>query len=220
MESSDQVRKERIISHMNKGHPRELSHYLRHYANASCSAAASPEMRDVDLQGMKISAQGKDYSIPFSPPLTSWADVKTRIIEMDTIARENLGISNIYITEFTPPTGFGAVVFGSVVFYFFCAAALPWVVPDTPLWELLEVCFPGGPTWFQWVVKTIFFPVVGIHVVECYFFNQKLHKHGVDPFTKLWFLWQLSCFLEGLTAFKRIGAIVAKQEEEKNAKKQ
>lgn len=218
MEPTEDVRKTRIISHMNKEHARELSHYLRHYANASPSAASSPEMRDVDLQGMRIRAQGKDYSVPFSPPLASWAEVRDRIIEMDTIAREGLGISDVYITEFTPPRGMGAAIFASIVFYFICAAALPWVVPGTQLWELLKVCFPGGPTWFRGVVKAIFFPVVGIHIVECYYFNKRLHKHGIDQFTGLWWAWQLGCFLEGFPSFKRIDAMVAKKIQAKDAK--
>ncbi|KAK7413064.1 hypothetical protein QQX98_008072 [Neonectria punicea] len=220
MESPESIRKNRIISHMNKDHTRELSYYLRHYARASTSAASSPEMRDIDLQGMRITARGGDFTIPFEPALTSWADVKGRVIEMAGTAREALGLSDIVVTSFTPPQGFGAVVFGAVVFYFFCAATLPWVVPESPVWPLLEAGFPGGAETFRWVVKTIFWPVVGIHAVECYLFEGRLKKHGVEKFTGLWWAWQSCCFLEGLTSFKRIDAVVAQKRAEKDGKKE
>lgn len=221
MDPADAARKTRIVTHMNNDHTRELTHYLRHYAHLSASAASQPLMRDVDLQGMRISAHGKDYTIPFKPALESWAEVKGRIIEMDTIARENLGISDIYITEYAWPEGFEILVFGAVTFYYFCSALLPWVVPGSLIWTLLEAGFPGGPIWFRWIVKVIFMPVIAIHLVECFIFNNKLHRHGVDRAStgNLWWKWQLSCYIEGFGCFKRTGRIIAKKTAEKNAKK-
>ena len=222
MASADETRKNRIISHMNNDHARELTHYLRHFAHLPATAASQPTMRNVDLQGMVISARGKEYTVAFTPPLESWAEVKTRIIEMDSIARENLGISDVYVTEYTPPEGMDIVVFVSVIFYYCCAAGLPWVVPGSQIWAGLTDFFPGGPRLFCWLVKTIFVPVLGIHLVECYFFNKKLHKHGIDKATSggLWWKWQLDCFIEGFPSFNRVDRIVAKKVAEKNAKKQ
>lgn len=221
MASADAVRQNRIISHMNKDHTRELTHYLRHYVHLSANAASQPTMRDVNLQGMIISAHGKDYSIPFAPALESWAEVKGRIIEMDVIARENLGISDVYVTEYALPEGVEAVIFAAIAGYFVCLASLPWVVPGSQLWDVLDMFFPGGAVWFRWVVKAVFVPYIGIHTTECFLFNQKLHKHGVDRATSsgLWWKWQLSCFFEGFGCFKRVNRIVARKTAEKNAKK-
>ncbi|KAF4977010.1 hypothetical protein FZEAL_6401 [Fusarium zealandicum] len=221
MASADDVRKKRIVSHMNQDHTREISYYLRHYAHVSAGDASSPVLSDINLNGMKIrSRHGKEYAVPFTPPLAGWAEVKGRIIEMANEARDALGLSDILITEYAPPEGFGIIVTGSVLFFFFCAAALPWVQPGTQIWELLKVGFPGGPGWFYWIVNAIFWPVIGIHVVECCLFEMKLHKHGVERFSGQWWLWQINCFFEGYPAFKRVDAIVARKQEKKDGKRQ
>lgn len=220
MDAASSPHKTRIISHMNKDHTREITYYLRHYARASARAASSPEMRDLDFQGMKITARGGDFTVPFEPPLAGWAEAKGRIIEMAHTAREALGLSDIIITSFKWPEGFGMFVFGAVIFYFCCAASLPWVVPGSPAWPLLEAAFPGGAEGFCWTVKTIFWPVIGIHVIECSIFDGRLKKHGVERFSGVWWAWELGCFLEGYPSFKRIDGIIAQKTAEKNAKKQ
>ncbi|KAF5010447.1 hypothetical protein FDECE_3395 [Fusarium decemcellulare] len=221
MASADDARKTRIVTHMNQDHTREISYYLRHYAHLSASAASSPVLRDVDLNGMSIrSRDGRDHFIPFTPPLASWAETKDRIIEMAVSAREALGLSDIVITQYTLPEGFGVIVAGSVLFYFFCAASLSWVQPGTEAWKLLEVGFPGGPTSFRWVVDTIFWPVIGIHVFECILFDRKLQRHGVERFSGQWLIWLVNCFIEGFPTFKRVDAIVARKQQDKNNKRQ
>ncbi|KAH6900069.1 hypothetical protein B0T10DRAFT_14459 [Thelonectria olida] len=216
---TDDAMKKRIISHMNKDHTRELSYYLRHYARTSASAASSPEMRDVDFNGMRISARGGEHTVPFEPPLTGWAECRGRIVDMAHTARNALGLSDIVITSYTPPQGFGRVVFGSVVFYFLCVATLPYVDAESPVWPLLQAYFPGGPEWYRWVVKTIFWPVIGIHIFECAMFDGRLKRHGIERFTGVWWAWQLTCFFEGFPSFKRLDSVVAKKTEEKERKK-
>ncbi|KAF5021372.1 hypothetical protein F66182_6561 [Fusarium sp. NRRL 66182] len=219
MASPDDARKNRILSHMNKDHTREISYYLRHYAHLSASAASSPVLQDVDLSGMSIKSQdGRDHFVPFTPPLTSWAEIKDRIIQMAHEAREALGLSDVIITAYVPPEGFGVIVTGSVLFYFFCAASLPWVQPGTHIWKLLDSNFPGGAPLFHWLVNTIFWPVIGIHVVECYFFDKKLQRHGVERLSGQWWLWLSNCFFEGYPAFQRVDGIVARKQN-KNGKK-
>ncbi|KAM5355566.1 hypothetical protein ACJ41O_002212 [Fusarium nematophilum] len=221
MASAEDARKNRIVSHMNQDHTRELSHYLRHYSRLSAGAASSPVLRDIDLNGMTIrSRDGKDHVVPFTPPLASWVDAKGRIIEMAVEAREALGLSDVVITGYVPPTGLGIFVFGAVVFYFFCAATLRWIQPGTQAWELLEVGFPGGVAWYRRVVNAIFWPVIGIHVFECSLFEKRLQRHGVERFSAQWWAWQSTCFFEGFPSFKRLDAVVARKQQEKDGKKQ
>ncbi|ODA80981.1 hypothetical protein RJ55_03941 [Drechmeria coniospora] len=215
----DEQRRNRIISHMNQSHARELAHYLRHYAAVPRRhAVASPSLQDVTLQGMRIHADGNDYVVPFEPPLVSWADVKARIIDMDTTAREHLGISDIFVTQFAPPEGFDCAIFAAVVFYFACVASLPWVVPGSMLYRAVAAVFPGGPDWYKWLTRLVFFPVIGIHLTETYFLNRKLQRHGVEPWSGLWWRWVSSGFIEGYPASMRVDRVVARKRAEKEGR--
>ncbi|POR37947.1 Uncharacterized protein TPAR_01854 [Tolypocladium paradoxum] len=218
--AADEERRNRIISHMNQSHTRELAHYLRHFAGASRRAASSPSLRDVTLQGMRIRAGGTDYAVPFTPPLDAWSDVKARIIEMDATARRGLGISDVYITEYVPPQGFDLVVFGAVLLYFSSVASLPWIVPGSGLWKTLTAVFPGGPEWFRWSARVLFFPVVAIHSTEAFLFDRKLQRHGVDRWSGLWWLWVSTCFVEGVCSFRRTNKMIAQKRAQKEGKKQ
>ena len=219
--AADEERRNRIISHMNQSHTRELGHYLRHFAGASPGATSNPSLRDVTLQGMRIRAGGNDFAVPFTPPPPSdWSDVKARIIDMDDRARRALGLSDVYITEYVPPQGFDIIVFGAVLFYVACVASLPWVVPASGLWKALTAVFPGGPEWFRWIVRVIFFPVLAIHSAETFLLDRKLLRHGVDRWSGLWWLWVSSCFVEGFGSFKRTNHIIARKRAQKESKKQ
>ncbi|KAL7799750.1 hypothetical protein V8C37DRAFT_365333 [Trichoderma ceciliae] len=218
---SQEEMKARIITHMNTQHSRELSHYLRHYLRLSPrAAAASPAITDMDLASMTIKTNHGTYNVPFSPPLSSWAEARPRVIAMDVDARKALGISDIYITEYAMPRGFDYVPLVGVVFYFICATGLPWIVPGSAPWEVLKVVFPGGPEWFRWTVRMIFWPVVGIHLVEAVLFDRwRLQKHGVVRWSCVWWMWESAIFFEGLTSWKRLDGVVTEKKAEKEAKK-
>ncbi|KAL7959948.1 hypothetical protein V8C34DRAFT_277828 [Trichoderma compactum] len=218
---SEQEMKSRIITHMNTQHSRELSHYLRHYVGLSARAAtASPAIQDMSLAGMTIKTRNGTYEVPFSPPLSSWAEARPRVIAMDVTSREALGISDIYLTEWAMPRGFDWVPLGGVVFYYICYAGLPWVAPGSAPWETLRLVFPGGPEWFLWTVRSIFWIVFGIHTVEVYLLDKwKLQKHGVPRFSWVWWAWASNIFIEGVTTWKRLDSIIAAKRAQKEEKK-
>lgn len=220
--TADKERRERIVTHLNRDHQRQLSHYLRHYAGLSSCAAASPTLRDVSLEHMLIRARdGSDHTVIFNPPLASWDEARARVIAMDVVARERLGgISDVEITSYVPPQGADCLSFGGLLFYFCSAASLPLITPGSALWNVLAVVFPGGPVWFRWIVRTIFVPVVLLHLFEAIMFDlRRMQRHGVQRFSGTWWLWELSCFIEGLTAWWRIDGIIARKKSQMEAKK-
>lgn len=217
----DTARKDRIIGHMNREHTRELTNYLRHYNSLSKSQAANASLRDISLETMHIRAGGFNHEVPFSPALKSWGEAQPRLVEMMAVARKALGLSDITISTYVPPRPADWVIFFAVTFYFVSAAGLPWIVPGSTPWDLLQSFFPGGAPLFRWLVKAIFVPVVGIHVVECYLLDRlRLSRHGVERWSTTWLLWEGSCFLEGLMVWRRFDALVATKQKQKDAKKQ
>lgn len=217
----DEAAQARIANHMNKQHKRELSHYLRHYADLSTRAASSPELVEISLTGMTITAGGSGgakFRIPFEPPLTSPAEVRGRVVAMDAEARVALGIRDVYVTTYTSPRGLDIVVFGGVAFYFLSYLALPCLLPGTPIWSALAAVYPGGPLAFRWLITTLFWPVLGIHVFEVWWMHRsRLLPHGVDAGSRLWWAWVASTFFEGVCAFRRIDSMIAEKRKEKAA---
>ncbi|KAM3509579.1 hypothetical protein MY11210_006269 [Beauveria gryllotalpidicola] len=218
--ADNDARKDRIMSHMNRDHTREMSTYLRYYNSLSAQQAARPSMRDVSLDAMRIRAGGLDHTVPFTPPLAGWNEMRPRLVEMDAVARRALGLSDIAVATYVAPRPGHWVILLAVAFYFASAASLPWLVPGSAAWGLLDRGFPGGAAGFRWLVKVLFVPVLGIHVAECYFLDRlRLSRHGVERYTGLWFLWEASCFLEGLMVWRRFDELVAEKQKEKDAKK-
>ncbi|KAF9877561.1 integral membrane protein [Colletotrichum karsti] len=213
--------RERIMTHMNRDHKRELSFYLRHYAGLGRGPASAPWLKDVTFEGMTIAAGGlggKEFFVAFEPPLKSWEDVRPAVVDMARVSREALGYSDITVSHFEAASGLALVVFISVAFYFVCWLTLGFVLPGTPIWGFLQTVFPGGPLFYRWLVKTIFLPVLGIHLGECYWFHKtRLLKHGIEAGTGLWWTWISSLFFEGYPGFQRFDAIVAGKRKEQEA---
>lgn len=215
------ARRERILSHMNRDHKPELSRYLQHFAGVSKrDAQRSPEMVDVDLDGMVIrTGDGSRYSVRFTPPVPSWDAIRNRVIDMDNTARVALGVDPVNLTEWARPRGFDLVVAGGVVFWFACWLALPLVVPGTALHRFLDSYFPGGAERHRVVVKALELPMLLTHSAEVLLFDQiRLKRYGVPRFSGLWWKWSVNCFIEGFPTFARSKALVEKKQAEKAAK--
>ncbi|RCI11703.1 hypothetical protein L249_7171 [Ophiocordyceps polyrhachis-furcata BCC 54312] len=216
---TDEEVRDRIVRHMNQAHTRELSHLVRHFAATTTSEAKDPSLRDLTLQGMRVRAGGNDFAIPFSPALGDWSEARARIIAMDDTARRSLGISDIYITQYAPPRGFDRVIVAFVFFYVACVATLPYVVPGSASWAVVNTIFPGGAATYTWLVRFIRLPVFAVHALETAYLDRRLRRHGVDRWSGLWWMWALDCFVEGFFAIRRFDAVVAEKRASKEAKK-
>lgn len=210
---ADPDRRTRIIKHINASHRPELSRYLRHFAQVHSASAipSSCSLVDVSLSCMVISASdSQEHTIPFDPPLESWADIRPRVVEMDAKARRALNEEHdasspaTRLTTYAAPSGHGAVVFGSVLFYFFCRATLHLVVPGSRAYDMIDEFWPGGVEWYAWVVKAIFWPTVLLHTGEAVIFDKvRMERYGVTRGSKVWWKWMVNVWIEGITTFGR-----------------
>jgi hypothetical protein len=211
--SQDRQRIDRIVQHLNKDHQESLSLYLQHYKKLSATTASNPLVRDISFDALTIQSKSGTYSIPFEPPMKSWADAREKTVEMDREARTGLGRSSIKITEYEPPKSpFHITVFGLCVFAFVIFVTRKSIVGGTWFYDKILPWFPGGPEWFLWIAKVIALPVLGIHLGEAYLLDRlRLRKHGVERGTALWYKWIASCFIEGFPCFQRIDATVKRK---------
>jgi hypothetical protein len=218
---SDDAIKTRIISHMNSSHSSSLSDYLQHYNNVPLRAASSAVLIDISLSSLSIrDGSNTIHTVPFSPPLASFADARPRTVAMDTTARHALGPR---IVTYDPPRGPLAIgiVVGCTLFYSLMVTRV-FIVPGTFAYDVLLRWFPGGPDTVLWIVKKLWPTMLTCHVVETVLLDRwRLQKYRVVRGSGLWWAWMGSCFMEGFGAYQRIDAQVKRQEakiqEEKDA---
>ena len=207
----------RIITHMNKDHAPELSRYLQHFVRVPRHRATNPVLTALSLENMTIrTPDGTEHVVPFDPPMKSYAEARKRAVEMDAAAREGLGLGDVEVREFTWPQPLGIFIATAVTFYFACYYSLPWQVPGSRMYSFWDSIYPGGAPKQEWLVRKIFFPVVGIHLFEVLLLDKtRLTKYGVRRGSGLWWAWAFSCFMEGFPVFSRFDGLVRKKREAK-----
>lgn len=215
-------------STVNADHVADLEHYLRAFNGLSASAAAKAQLVDMakDQLVIKTPASGETtHVVAVDPPMASLSDARVRFIDMSRDALAKLGLSDIQLDRYAPPTGFDCVVFFGVAFYFFCAATVSLVDrgAGTLIWDALDAAIPpslGGVAGYVWLVKAIFVPVVAIHVTEAWWMAKtRLERHRVAAFSGVWCLWVASVFFEGIPAFRRLDRLVVTERAKKEAQK-
>lgn len=153
-------------------------------------------MEDIALNKITLSAGGRTFFIPIHPPLKSFSEARERVVKMDQDCIEALGRDSITIKEYWAPKGFDAVVFVT------CFST--YILLSRP--ENVSFVFPFVPEFAAFVLKIrllVLYPMIVIHLVEASLMIRKLQRHSVPFFSKLWWVWTVSCFIEGVGSFRR-----------------
>ncbi|KAG7285454.1 hypothetical protein NEMBOFW57_010082 [Staphylotrichum longicolle] len=214
-------------------------------ANLNLTAAeaddTNPLMHDISLTALTLRLPATDtlHAVALDPPLASWEERRARLVEMTRVAREALGVvssteeenggkGNVMaaavVNEYMPPrVPYDLTIFLAVLFYY-----STWVLVQAgglgaggAAARVVEgVRFPGGVAGFTWLVRTIFVPVLGIHVFETWLLERtRLRKFGVRRGSRVWWLWVGSVFVEGAMAFKRFDIVVERLKAEGKKKR-
>ncbi|KAF7946329.1 hypothetical protein EAE96_009328 [Botrytis aclada] len=217
----DAAAKARILKHMNADHAGSLSLYLQHYCQLSKSEASKPNLLDISFSSLRISSKsGKTHTIPLDPPMSSYADARSRFVAMDSECRDGLNISPYTITRYEPPKTFAhRLVFGLCLTTAVIFTTKSHIVPGTFPYDNVLPWFPGGPETFLWITDKIALPTLAIHVVEVIWMDRsRLRKYNIERGSSMWWKWMASCLIEGIGSFARIDAMIKQQEKEKESK--
>jgi hypothetical protein len=220
----------RIITHMDTDHQREMALYLRHHARLPAThpdvvLLTQLSLAEITPAGMTILAggSGTTYTVPFSPPLDdSLAETRPRLVQMAEEARAALGLpqsssdyenKHVRVTEFIPPPLYNMTMMGIMLLYAASVAAVPYMLlpEDTLLGRALDVvwAFGGGRAGYRWFIVNTMWPVLAIHVTEAAVFHfTSMKRHGVRAGSKVWWLWQMDVFVEGVFGMRRFGRMV------------
>lgn len=185
------------------------------------------QLFDFSLQGLTIRANETIHKVPISPPLSSYSDARTRLIEMDTECRTALGIRDQTVKRFTgPATTAHKVVGGLVLFYVLSYAATKggYVAPGTAAYQILEKFWKvpimgGGAAGYLKLQEKIVVPLIAIHAVETVVMAWRLRNAGVKFNSGLWWKWIGACTIEGIGAHERVSKEIKANAKERDEKK-
>ena len=219
--STDEATKQRIITHMNKDHQDSLIRYLQHYAQLSSFSARNAYLDDISFDSLTIlSSAGTPHAIPIKPAMTSWSDARPRVVAMDGEAVAGLGASTITVKKYKPPRGFMTVVFVLCLLAYISLCRRANFEPGSVLYDTLLKYVPSFAN-FCWTYQPLlFWPMIALHGYETVrLVKTKLEKHTVRMFSKVWWMWVLSCFVEGFGSFIRFNECVREEQAKKEAMK-
>ena len=215
---ADAAAKQRILSHMNSEHQDSLQRYLEHYSDVSSFSGRNAKLTDITFNSMTILTSTGSRTIPIDPPLTSWSQARERVVAMDAEATAGLHRSNVTVKKYKKPKGFWAVVFVASACTFVVFSRRSNFQPGSFLYDNVLKHAPAFAQWCYKIQPLVIYPMIAIHGVETFHMQKsRLEKHNVPFFSKLWWKWVLSTFVEGVGAFIRFDRIV-KEEQEKQEK--
>lgn len=178
-------------------------------------------MTDINLTHIKISYGGKQAVIPFDPPMKSLREARERLVQMDKDSLQALGRSDITITKFIPPY----VHLGHLANFTQCFLTYTFFgrpsnfKAGSLLYDNLLFRLPRFANFCLTIQPYLFGIMISIHTFESVLMIRKLAKHGLTPFELIWWYWVGTCFVEGITSFKRLDGLIAEKTREKEAKK-
>ena len=201
--SADEAAKQRIITHMNNDHQDSLIRYLRHYARLSNFSARNAHLADISFNNLTIlSSNGTPHVIPIKPAMKSWSEARPRVVAMDGEAVAGLGASNITVKKYKPPRGFMTVVFvvGALTLVSFCRRTN--FEPGSVFYDTLLKNIPSFANFCRTIQPLILWFMIITHGAEAmWMMKSRLEKHTVRMFSRVWWMWVLTCCVEGYGSF-------------------
>ncbi|TRM69929.1 hypothetical protein BD626DRAFT_475788 [Schizophyllum amplum] len=161
-------------------HPDTLVAYAKWFGKVQ-EPIAKAEMSEIDTKGMTLlckmkSGESKSVRVPIEPPLAGYHEVKPRLLEMKSIAQENLGmIKTPRLTTFSVPLS------ALGIFIALIPAALGAFTPEG---SASQLAIPGQ--WLQAYIRQQVWRVAlgicaGIHTLEVLYSFSLCRKHST-PF--------------------------------------
>lgn len=220
-QDKDAAAKHRIITHMNADHQDSLIRYLEYYAHLSPFAARNAKLTDITFDSMTIASSINNvHNVRIKPPMTSWSEARPRVVAIDAEAVKGLGRSSVTVKRYKGPRGWMTVVMVVCVLTFVAFARRGNFLPGSLLYDGLLRYVPGFAK-FCWMVQPlVFYPMLAGHAVEAVHMERsRLRKHTVRMFSRTWWMWVISNFVEGLGAFVRFDEVVRDEEERREKAK-
>ena len=221
----DAAAQARIITHMNADHSDSLIRYLRHYHGVSSLAARNARLTAIALDSMTISASllpfsSTSYPIKLDPPLSSWAEARARLVEMDGESCRGLGCSDVTVKRYAPPKGFMLVNFALFAWANVTFSTRSNFLAGSLYHSILFKHMPGVARFCHTIQPFVIVFLLVPHVGEAiYLARMRMEKHTVPIFSLLWWKWFISIAIEGFPGQLRFKAVVEEEKLKKESQK-
>ena len=219
--SADEAAKQRIITHMNKDHQDSLIRYLQYYAQLSSFSARNAHLADISFNTLTVlSSNGTPHAIPIKPAMTSWPEARPRVVAMDAESIAGLGGSNIAVKKYKPPRGFMTVVFVASLLTHISFCRRTNFEPGSVFYNVLLKSIPSFANFCRIIQPVMFWSLIVVHAGEAVWMaKSRLEKHTVRMFSRVWWMWMLSCYVEGFGSFVRFDECVQEEKARKEGMK-
>ena len=139
---------------------------------------------------------------------------------MDAEAVKGLGRSNVTVKRYKGPRGLMTATMVVCALTFLAFARPGNFVPGALLYDALLRYVPGFAKFCWRVQPLVIYPMLALHVVEAVHMERsRLKKHTVRMFSRTWWMWVISTFVEGVGAFVRFDEVVREEEEKREKAK-
>lgn len=131
---------------------------------------------------------------------------------MDGEAVAGLGASNITVKKYRPPHGFMTVVFVAcaLTLVSFCRRAN--FEPGSVFYDTLLKKIPSFAKFCRTVQPLVLWFMIIVHGAESmWMVKSRLEKHTVRMFGRVWWMWVLSCWVEGFGSYIRFDECVREE---------
>lgn len=131
---------------------------------------------------------------------------------MDAEAVAGLGASDITVKKYKPPRGFMAVVFVACALTYMAFCRRANFEPGSVLYDTLLKHVPGFARFCRIIQPLLFWLMIMLHAGETVWMAKgRLVRHTVRMFSRVWWLWVLSCFVEGVGSSVRFDECVKEE---------
>lgn len=224
-DKEDSARKARIIAHMNAAHRDSLSLFLRHYCTLSAESASSASLSALSLDSLTLfTSEGsskrdrRDYYIPLRPAMSSLSEVRARMKAMHQECLAGLDLSGVGITTYVGPQSLldylvVSLVVVSVLSFsrranFRAGSYLYEICALRTVPKLAAICFVIQP----WFIPAL----VCVQIAQGWrMASTRSRRYGITRWSRLWWMWVASCFLDGHRSLQRFDELARSKELEK-----
>ena len=174
-------------------------------------------MVDLDLDKMVFSCGGQQAVIGLDPPMKTLREARERLVKMDQDALQTLGRSDISVTKFIPPYTRPAHLWNftqCLLSFLLLPRPANWQ-PGSPLYDHALYLVPWLANFAARMGWLIFMIMLPIHSIGAVIMVRKLARHGCTFLDAVWWKWVGTCFVEGITSFWRLDALIEEKQKEK-----